>query len=83
MRRNHVIEHMLVMHAKLAQLPPPPHRGYYTAKELIGVIGHSPRHHDATVMRLLGWVRCARTVNGKTARAWLPPQNAGMTRRPT
>ena len=73
MRRNDLIGPMLDLHAKLATLPPPPKCGYYLAADLSQALGRKPTHADATAMRLLGWVRCAREVNGKTARAWLPP----------
>jgi len=83
MRKTNVIESMLALHAKLARLPPPSRAGYYTSQDLARVMGHTPVSADTQILRALGWVRCAREVNGKTARAWLPPENAHLTSAPT
>ena len=73
MRRINVIDPMLDLQTKLRMLPRPRPRGFYTAAELAQVIGRTPRHTDAQCMRLLGWLRVARVVNGKLARVWIPP----------
>ncbi len=73
MRRVNVIEPMLDLRAKLQALLKPRPRGFYTAAELAQAIGRTPRHSDAQCLRLLGWVRVTRKVNGKTARVWIPP----------
>jgi hypothetical protein len=76
MRKTDVIEPMLDLNAKLKALPPPCARGYYTGAELSQVLGRIPRHTDANVLRLLGWVRVARVVKRKLARVWIPPTHA-------
>ena len=73
MRRINVIPHMLELQAKLQSLPRPRGRGFYIGTELAQVIGRTPRHTDAQCLRQLGWVRVARSVNGKLARVWIPP----------
>lgn len=78
MRRTNVIVPMLDLHERLKALPPPRALGYYVAAELAQVLGRTPRHTDATVLRNLGWLRTARVVNGTLARVWIPPSHAHM-----
>ena len=76
MRRADVIPAMLDLHAKLKTLPPPRRLGFYTSAELAEVLGRTPRHTDANVLRLLGWTRVRRAVARKLARVWIPPTHA-------
>ena len=75
MRLLNVIDPMLDLRAKLQALPKPKPRprGFYTSAELAQAIGRKPHNSDAQCLRLLGWVRVARNVNGKLARVWIPP----------
>jgi hypothetical protein len=67
---------MLDLHERLKALPEPGPRGFYTGAQLAQALGRTPRHTDAQVLRLLGWLRVARVVNKKLARVWIPPTHA-------
>jgi len=75
--RTTLIQHMQRLHQTIAdanQLPPPhDHRGFYTASQMVQIIGRPPRWTDGTALHVLGWTRTVRKVNDVTCKVWFPP----------
>lgn len=72
--RNILIKQMWCL-AHAHKLLPPPHdwRGFFTAAQMVKIIGRRPTWTDGSALHLLGWTRSVRKVHGTTQRVWFPP----------